>query len=59
MKIEFVSKIFVIIVNWNGYGDTSELLDSLKKIKSPVFNIIVVDNNSTGDDVKKLEAVIP
>ena len=47
-------RISIIILNWNGYKDTCELLDSLKKIISPAFNILVVDNNSIGNDVEKL-----
>ncbi len=47
--------IHIITLNWNGYEDTSELLNSLKKINSPEFKVFVVDNNSTGDDVQKLE----
>lgn len=47
--------IYIITLNWNGYNDTSELLESLKKINSPEFRVLVVDNNSTGDDANKLE----
>jgi GT2 family glycosyltransferase len=48
-------KISLITLNWNGYKDTSELLNSLKNVKSPKFKVLVVDNNSTGDDVQKLK----
>ena len=47
--------IYIITLNWNGYNDTSELLESLKKINSPEFKVLVVDNNSTSDDVNKLK----
>ena len=47
--------IYTIILNWNGYTDTRELLDSLKLIKTPEIEIIVVDNNSSGNDVELLE----
>lgn len=49
------SIIYVITLNWNGYSDTSELLDSLNQIKIPKIKIIVVDNNSSGNDVELLE----
>jgi GT2 family glycosyltransferase len=45
----------IIIVNWNGYEDTSELLNSLKTISYKNYSITIVDNNSSGDDVKKIE----
>ena len=48
-------KVYIVIINWNGYIDTSELLNSLKKIETPEIKIIVVDNNSSGNDVELLE----
>ncbi len=44
----------VIILNWNGYSDTVELIESLFKISYDNFKIIVVDNNSEYDDVNLL-----
>jgi GT2 family glycosyltransferase len=49
-------KLNIVILNWNGYSDTSELLNSLIKVRSTEFSIIVVDNNSVGNDVEKLES---
>jgi GT2 family glycosyltransferase len=46
--------ISIIILNWNGYGDTVELLESLNENVSDVINIYVIDNHSSSDDVKKL-----
>lgn len=48
------SKVSIIILNWNGKDDTVECLESLKKITYPNYNVVVVDNNSKGDDVKVL-----
>ena len=45
-------KINIILLNWNGYSDTLECLESLKKINYPNYEVVVVDNNSSGDDVK-------
>jgi GT2 family glycosyltransferase len=44
----------VIILNWNGLKDTIECLESLRKITYPDYQVLVVDNGSTGDDVKVL-----
>ncbi len=47
-------KVTVIILNWNGVEDTVECLDSLKKITYPNYSVIVVDNASSGEDVRIL-----
>ncbi len=45
----------VIILNWNGLEDTTECLESLKKITYPDYEVIVVDNGSEGNDAQVLE----
>ncbi len=47
-------KVVIIIINWNGIGDTIECLESLKNIKYSNYSVIVVDNGSSGDDVAVL-----
>jgi len=47
-------RVSIIILNWNGLQDTIECLESLKKISYPNYEVIVVDNASSGDDVKIL-----
>lgn len=47
--------VYIIILNWNGLEDTSECLESLKKLDYDNFDVILVDNNSSGDDVKAIE----
>lgn len=49
-------KVSIIVLNWDGLEDTSELLHSLKKVNYPEINILVVDNNSSGNDADRLEA---
>ena len=48
--------VYIVILNWNGYKDTSELLESLFKITYGNYKIIVVDNNSIQEEVEKLKA---
>ena len=43
-------KVSIIILNWNGLGDTVHCLESLNKITYPSYDIIVVDNGSEGND---------
>lgn len=47
--------ITVIILNYNGWIDTIECLESLFKINYPNYNVIVVDNNSQDDSVTKIK----
>jgi hypothetical protein len=49
-----MSKIFVIILNWNRAKDTIECIKSLQKIKENL-EIVVVDNASVDDSVLKIE----
>ncbi len=47
--------VHIIILNWNGLDDTSELLVSLSKISYNNYTIVIVDNNSSNDEAEKLE----
>jgi GT2 family glycosyltransferase len=51
-----MSKVFIIILNWNGLEDTIECLESLRKIPYPNYEVIVVDNGSKGNDAQVLES---
>ena len=52
-----VPKVYIVILNWNRYEDTSECLASLSKlvIKNYSLNVTVVDNGSTDGSVAKLK----
>ncbi len=47
-------KVFIIVLNWNGYSDTVECLRSLQKLSYPLYEIVVVDNGSTDGSVSRL-----
>ncbi len=40
-------KVFIIVLNWNGYQDTVECVNSLKAITYPNYRKVLVDNGST------------
>ncbi|MBU1136900.1 glycosyltransferase family 2 protein [Patescibacteria group bacterium] len=40
-------KVFVVILNWNNWPDTSECLESLKNNDYPNYQVVIVDNGST------------
>lgn len=46
--------VYIIILNWNGWQDTVECLDSLKKATYKNFYVVVVDNASRDDSVDRL-----
>ena len=49
------SKVSIIILNWNGWEDTIECLESLYRIKYHNYDVIVIDNNSEDDSVKMIK----
>ena len=49
-------KVAIIVLNWNGWQDTIECLESLQRITYPNYQIIVVDNGSTDESVEKIKA---
>lgn len=48
-------KIAVVILNWNGYADTSECIISLQKITYDNYRIIIVDNGSDAEEFNNLK----
>ncbi|WP_455645973.1 glycosyltransferase family 2 protein [Methanosphaera sp.] len=48
--------VSIILLNWNGYEDTLEALESLYQINYPNYNVIVVDNHSTNDSIDKIKS---
>lgn len=48
-------KITIIILNWNGWNDTIECLESLYQINYPNYDIILIDNNSEDDSISKIK----
>ena len=54
IHIETKPKVAIIILNWNGWRDTIECLESLRQIEYPDYQIIVVDNGSTNGSIDKI-----
>jgi GT2 family glycosyltransferase len=49
------SLVKIIILNWNGWKDTIECLESLFQISYLNYQVIVVDNGSTDDSIEKIK----
>jgi hypothetical protein len=48
-------KVSIIILNWNGWKDTIECLESLYQITYQNYNVILVDNGSEDESVARLK----
>ena len=49
-------KVYIIILNWNGWCDTIECLESVLKLNYPDFTVVVCDNGSANGSVDKIKA---
>ena len=49
-------KVAIIILNWNGWRDTIECLESVFRNTYPNYQVIVVDNGSTNASIEKIKA---
>ena len=49
----------IIILNWNGWKDTLECLQSVHRINYPNFRVLVVDNGSTDESVAHIRQAFP
>jgi len=50
-----VSRVCIILVNWNGWRDTLECLESLLQLDYPDFRIVVCDNGSGDDSLNQIK----
>lgn len=49
--------VYIILVNYNGFADTIECLNSLREIDYKDYKVIVVDNASSDNSLKKLSDI--
>jgi len=49
-----MSRVYIILVNWNGWRDTLACLESLALLNYPDFKIVVCDNGSTNDSSQRI-----
>lgn len=59
MNMQQSPAISIIILNWNGWKDTLECLQSVQKISYPNFRVLVVDNGSSDDSVAQIQHAFP
>jgi hypothetical protein len=51
-----VSKVYILLVNWNGWADTLECLESLFHLDHCDFRVVVCDNNSSDGSLEQIKA---
>ena len=47
-------KVYIIILNYNNWPDTIECLESVYQLADGNFRVVLVDNQSTDDSVRKI-----
>jgi len=53
--MDTMPRISIIILNWNGWEDTIECLESVYQIKYPNYDVIVIDNGSENESIEKIK----
>lgn len=48
-------KIGIVTLNWNGWQDTIECLESIKKSKNSNYTCVIIDNKSENESVSELK----
>lgn len=51
--------VYVIVLNWNRWGETRACIESLLELDYPRFRILIVDNGSTDGSEARLRALFP
>jgi GT2 family glycosyltransferase len=59
MTTQKVPKVGIVVLNWNGWRDTIECLNTLHSVDYPCFQVIVVDNGSTDRSPEEIRARNP
>ena len=56
IKIKKWPKVAIIILNWNGWKETLECLESVFRNSYPNYQVIVIDNGSIDGSIEKIKA---
>jgi GT2 family glycosyltransferase len=52
-----MTSVLIVVLNWNGINDTEKCLPSLLDQTYPDYEIVVIDNASTNDSLKRLRKI--
>jgi len=53
--MDIFPKVYIIILNYNGWADTIECLESVLRNDYTNYQVIVIDNNSTNDSMEYIK----
>lgn len=59
MTKEGFPKVYIIILNWNGSEDTIKCVDSFSQLQYPNYELVVLDNGSTDNSVRRIKKKFP
>jgi len=54
-----LSKVSIIVLNWNNWQDTVKCIGSFSKLQYPNYELVIVDNGSTDDSVRQIKSKFP
>jgi len=57
MKRKKVPLVSILLINWNGFKDSVECINSIFKIDYPNYRIVLYDNGSNEDEALKLKKI--
>lgn len=49
-----VPRVYIVLLNWNGWGDTIECLESLFRLRYPDYRVVVCDNGSEDGSIDRI-----
>lgn len=49
-----IPRVYIIVLNWNGWRDTIECLESLFRLNYPDYQVIVCDNGSSDGSLEQI-----
>jgi len=55
-KFATLSKVYILILNWNGWKDTIECLESVFRNSYSNYQVVVIDNGSTDGSMERIKA---
>lgn len=47
-------RVYIVLLNWNGWGDTIECLESLFRMQYPDYRVVVCDNGSEDGSIDRI-----
>lgn len=51
-----MSRVYILLLNWNNWPDTLECLESLTHLNYPDYRIVICDNHSRDDSIEKIKS---